>query len=385
MLGVSRAVVVLCAIGLATCDKTPTAPTVDGFTLLAVADGRRSTRVLISGDTAFSPTVDGRFVATSVATGRTFWSTIVPTTALSDWFTIDMQMNDADVLVGRGADIVAIARNGGAIRWRYTGTSQATLGYLAVATDGRRVAFAQRDGLATVLNAATGAVEWQRQIVPYDSLTSFTTPLWFGESLVYLRRRNSSSAANGEVIAVAVRAADGSPLWTATTDSSRGLRTYGGFAGVVVDGDVVMSLQDGTMLRLDGSTGSVKWVTAAPTPNVGDLRPLARDGSEILAVSQNTPSRIQSLDARTGAVNWTALSPVGAPVWQIAVNSRQIAFSAGGGQLAVLDRQTREFRTVSYEAFPMKGELTYFASSPSFAGSLLVVPSSNGLLTLRGP
>ena len=184
----------LCLTLSTACDKTPTAPRVDGFTLLAVADGRRSTRVLISGDTAFSPTLDGRFVATSVATGRTFWSTTVPTTALSDWFTIDMQMNDADVLVGRGADIVAIARNGGAIRWRYTGTSQATLGYLAVATDGRRVAFAQRDGLATVLNAATGAVEWQRQIVPYDSLTSFTTPLWFGESLVYLRRRNSSSA-----------------------------------------------------------------------------------------------------------------------------------------------------------------------------------------------
>jgi outer membrane protein assembly factor BamB len=156
-------------------------------------------------------------------------------------------------MVGDRRDVVAIRRRDGTIRWRYDGAAVAAWAELAIATDGSLVAFAQSRGFATVLDAESGIVRWNRRLLPDDPDTWITSPVFLGDVLVYLRRRNGAPR-HGDAVAFAVRASTGDSLWTLTVDTLARISDYAGRA-VAVDGDIILSLKRGEILRVSTIDG----------------------------------------------------------------------------------------------------------------------------------
>lgn len=379
----SRHSAMLLSLVATACTDGLTVPTAGGLALQSLAVGSRYSRVVVRGDTAFSALLDGNFAATSLLTGTELWRRKVTDVRVGElgWANPDVAASVGDVMVGDRRDVVAIRRRDGTIRWRYDGAAVAAWAELAIATDGSLVAFAQSRGFATVLDAESGIVRWNRRLLPDDPDTWITSPVFLGDVLVYLRRRNGAPR-HGDAVAFAVRASTGDSLWTLTVDTLARISDYAGQRAVAADGDIILSLKRGEILRVSTIDGHVKWRADAPESTPADLREMVMSGSELLASSIVGEGRLQSIDVATGAVNWSIVSPIGSPASPLAINPDNVAFVALGSQLVVVDRKTRSVRHIGRDDLPIGGE-TGFLSAPTYAGKLLVVPSPRGLFTFR--
>lgn len=165
------------------CSSAPTEPSAAGYVVQHIVPGRRSSIILASGDTAYSARTDGIYEASLISTGRVVWSKWVrPVDKYSA--PIGAAFGNGRLFVGAGPEVVALDTPDGNFLWRYGDPSMQLLAEGSLSTDSTFVAFGQRQGIATVLSAATGSVVWQRVILPDPKEDWVTAPVFSDATLV---------------------------------------------------------------------------------------------------------------------------------------------------------------------------------------------------------
>jgi outer membrane protein assembly factor BamB len=154
------------------------------------------------------------------------------------------------------------------------------------------------DGLLYALAADDGTKRWSVRVVP-DAVERlpFNNPKSrydrFGSDVTVVGERLYLGTHDGKVLAL--RAADGGTLWSASTGDSV-------LAAPSVDADRVYAGSfDGKVYALDAGTGAILWVRDTRKPVVST--PAVADG---LVVVGNRAYDLYGLDAGTGAVVWTS-------------------------------------------------------------------------------
>jgi len=373
------ALVPLLAVALTSCTSRSTEPSAAGYTVEAVAPGRRLTGVIVHGDTAFSGREDGTFEATSVTTGKQFWEARLTTPG---WTSIRLSDGPGLIYVGVGSELVAIARADGTVAWRFSDPTLEIVPTSSITNDGRYVAFAQKRGVATVLNALTGARVWQRRLLPDNSLSIVSAPVFVDSMLIYSRQPATGLPPDGEVIAFGVKAATGDSAWTLQVNRAQGLVQYGGMSSVRYGDRAIITTKDGLVLKVHPATGAIEWKTKIPATSETDFLSISTSGNQVFVGSGAKPG-VESLDADTGRSNWSFTSPIGSPVFDVGVGARSLAFLTYGAQLAIVDLNTRAFRSIDNEELTFGKVAVSFSGSPVFVGDRIVVATNVGLMTLR--
>ena len=175
----------------------------------------------------------------------------------------------------------------------------------AVSIVGDDTIVASDDGVLTAFGTTDGVKHW-----------TFSAPAPMGgpyatNGVVY--------AVDGQGVVHAIKAADGSPVWTST------VKLPGATDGVV-DGDLLYyATPDGMVLALDIKTGAQVWKTAvSPTP-ISMKFPTVADG---LVVAADLHGLLTALDARTGAIRWAEQLPIDTPGTPVIANG---SVYLGGG------------------------------------------------------
>lgn len=381
-LAFSVALSVALVLSHANCAATTSEPSAAGYVVQSIVPGRRSSITLVSGDTAYSARTDGIYDASLISTGRVIWSTRVRPVERY-WAPSGAAFGNGRIFVGAGPEVVALDIRDGTILWRYGEGSMELLAEGSLSTDSTFVAFGQRQGIATVLSAATGGVVWQRAILPDPKEDWVTVPVFSDGTLVYSRRPPYKLPEKGDAIAIAVRAATGDSLWTTTVDHDAGRNGFGGLEAVAVPGGILFSTTDGLIINLRATDGQIRWQATSPSTAGSDFRTIRVSGSEVISGSATSPGRIQSLDLANGKINWTAASDIGSPLTTASVSSKSIAFTSFGLRLAILDRTTKVMRSLEFWDVLPGEPAGSFLTAPVFVGERIVIGTSKGLVTLR--
>jgi len=364
---------------LNSCNNSVAEPSAAGFTVEAVARGYRFSAAIIHGDTAFSGRQDGFFEATSISTGDRYWQTRLTT---PQWASNRLSDGPGLIYVGVGSEVVAIARADGAVAWRFSDPTLEIVPTSSITNNGRYVAFAQNRGMATVLDALTGRRVWQRRLLPDLPLSTISAPVFVDSMLIYSRREATGLPPDGEVIAFGVKAATGDSTWTLQVNRAQGLLQYGGISNIRFGDRALITTKDGLVLKVHPATGAVEWKTKIPATSDTDILSISAVGNRAFVGSVAKPG-VESLDANTGRSNWSLISPIGSPAFDLGVGTSSLAFLTYGAQLAIVNLETRSFRFVDSEELTFEKVPVNFLGSPALVGDRIVVATNVGLMTLR--
>lgn len=198
------------------------------------------------------------------------------------------------------------------------------------------------DGWLVALDAASGALLWAREVADPAKGETFTMPPLLFEDLVLIGPAGSENAILGWVGAFRLR--DGTPVWrfrVVPAPGDPGSETWPNPQHLLLGGGAVW-----TPMSLDPVRGLLYVATGNPSP---DFPAAARPGTNLYTNS------IVVLDARTGALRWTAqLVPSdyhdwdlthASPLFRTSVGNRRrdlVATVGKDGLLRVLDRGTGE-------------------------------------------
>lgn len=207
-------------------------------------EGTLSGQVVFDGRHVLTGTDEGRLLALDPDSGSELWS-----------YAVQAPIVQAPVVAG-GAIYFVDGNNGvyaletdGKWRWQYRREAPAEFALMGegrpVVSDGRlHVGFS--DGMLVTLDARDGAVVWTRDLSPeHDRFQDVdATPILAGGLLL------AASAAAG---LYALDPATGAIRWTVPIDGIQ--------HATKVDEDVVVALDSGRVMRLEGSTGRARWRT----------------------------------------------------------------------------------------------------------------------------
>ncbi len=242
-------------------------------------DGTLSGQAVFDGWHVRTGSDEGRLIALDPDTGSEVWSYAVQSPIVQ----APIVETDAIYFVDGSNGVYALERNG-KWRWQYRREPPAEF---ALMGEGRPVVGGGRlhvgfsDGMLVTLDARDGAVIWTRDLSPEHERFQDVdaTPILAGGLLL------AASAAAG---LYALDPATGDIRWTLPMDGIQ--------HAAPVDDDVVISLDNGRVMRLDGQTGRARWRTS-----LGDAgapgEPTVVAG--LVAVT-TTRGGLHLLDARTG-------------------------------------------------------------------------------------
>ena len=254
-------------------------------------DGPKSTPTFSAGK-IYSLGMGGVVTAWDAATGRQIWQT--PASSPGPLYGTSMSP-----LVDRGLVIVhvgghdkgaltAFDANTGAIRWQWTGDGPAYNSPIVAEFAGTRqvITFTQ-DHLIGV-NAATGALLWDR---PYktQSTQNTITPILFEQNVIV-------SGLNNPIVAFRVIAGAGSGWKTEDVWSNPDVPLY--MTNAVMIGDMLVGMthrNSGQFFALDARTGKTLWTSA---PRQATNAALVRAGNRVFALKDDAELLILS-DSRT--------------------------------------------------------------------------------------
>ncbi len=258
---------------------------------------RRRLDGTISGHAAFARglvlvgTDEGKLLAVDADTGATRWE-----------YRVAGAITKAPVIQGDavyfvdGANALYALGIDGEWRWQYRRDAPAEfalVGEARPALSGGRIHVGFSDGRLVTLDAADGAVVWERDLSPeHDRFQDVdASPVIVGDLLL------AASAAAG---LYALDPATGEIRWTVP---------MGGILQTAeVDGDVLVAVDGGRVLRLDGRTGATRWQTqlghtvgapGAPVV-VGPLVAVATSKGALYLLDKRTGEPRQRFDPGTG-------------------------------------------------------------------------------------
>ncbi len=242
-------------------------------------EGTLSGHAVFDGSQVLTGTDEGRLLALDTATGNEIWSYAVQSPVVQ----APVVSGDGVYFVDGNNGVYALDR-AGKWRWQYRRDPPAEFALVGESRPmvaGGRVHVGFSDGMLITLDANDGAVIWTRDLSPeHDRFQDVdATPVVAGGMLL------AASAAAG---LYALDPATGKIHWTMPMD---GIQHTAG-----VDEDVLVSLDRGRIMRLDGRTGTVLWRT-----NLGDG---GAPGEPILVAGlvavTTSGGGLHLLDARTG-------------------------------------------------------------------------------------
>jgi len=232
------------------------------------------------------------------------------------------------------------------LRWKYDRKPKGKEGWpmnRGVAIKDGLVVRGTHDGYLVALDAATGALVWERALVEMDKHEGgFTMAPVIWEDLVFIGPAGSELGVKGWV--GAFKLSNGEPVWrfnTVPDHGERGAETWEKADAKLKGGGAVWA-----PLSLDPEAGLVYVPVANPAP---DFFAEARPGANLYTCS------MIALDARTGKLKWfyqlvphdehdwdtTQASPLFTTT--IAGKTRKLVATSGkDGLLHVIDRQTHE-------------------------------------------
>lgn len=143
---------------------------------------------------------------------------------------------------------------------------------------------ASASGELTAFNAQTGAVRWHVR-----TAAMYGTPA-VAAGTVYVAPQDGSVQA--------LRARDGTPLWSFTRNAQ--VDGYPTVAG----GVVYVSADEGAVYALNAATGKLIWRFNAPNNNDHIYAATAVAGGEVFVSSGGSDDNFYTLDAATGSVRW---------------------------------------------------------------------------------
>jgi outer membrane protein assembly factor BamB len=231
----------------------------------------------------YTGTDDGRMLALNADNGRKVWSYRVQGAISREPVIVGGTLYFVD---GENA-IYALDAQTGAWRWQYRRELPAEFSLVGEASPrvvGDRVYVGFSDGMFAALSAADGGQVWLTDLAPeHDRFQDVDA-----QAAVVGNRVFAASAAAGLAI---LDTADGRVIET--------LPIAGVTALTPVGSDVLVALDTGHILRLDGRTGDVRWRTAfgdgsgAPAEPVltGDyvLVPFSRGGMQVINATSGRP------------------------------------------------------------------------------------------------
>ena len=245
----------------------------------AEVDGTLSGQAVFDGRHVLTGTDEGRLLALDPSSGNELWS-----------YRVQSPITQAPVVSGDGVYFVdgnngvyALGRDG-KWRWQYRRDAPAEFALVGEGrplVTGGRVHVGFSDGMLVTLDARDGAVVWTRDLSPeHDRFQDVdATPVVAGGLLL------AASAAAG---LYALDPASGDIHWTLPMDGIQHT--------AAVDDDLLVTLETGRVMRLDGRTGAVRWRT-----HLGDAG-APGEPTLVAGLVAVTTSRggLHLLDARTG-------------------------------------------------------------------------------------
>ncbi len=195
------------------------------------------------------------------------------------------------LLFGGDAEVIALERNSGEVRWRQPVSSE-VLATPVVA--GERVIVRTGDGRVHALNLADGASLWSyEQKVPELSLRGVAEPLVLDQIVI-------CGFANGKVVALDL--ASGIPGWQVAVSEARGRDPLERLADVDAQlanaGRVVFAAgYNGRINAIDAPSGQVLWSRDIPS-----FSGMVANNRALYIVDEN--SDLWALDVRSGSTLW---------------------------------------------------------------------------------
>jgi outer membrane protein assembly factor BamB len=202
--------------------------------------------------------------------------------------------NNRVYAAGHKGDVVAFDLNKGRVQWR-TRTKAPLSGGTSAAGD--LVLIGSSDGRLFALNAADGTIRWQVRING-----EVLAPAAISERLIALR--------TGDGKLRGLSPADGHELWSTQQQVPR-LSLRGTARPVIVGGVVLCGFDNGKVVAVNGSDGSVQWeATVTPPHGRTELERLADIDSAVLVAGQNVyavgfQGRVAMLALDTGQIWWS--------------------------------------------------------------------------------
>jgi outer membrane protein assembly factor BamB len=201
--------------------------------------------------------------------------------------------NNRVYAAGHKGDVVAFDLNKGRVQWR-TRTKAPLSGGTSAAGD--LVLIGTSDGRLFALNAADGKIRWDVRING-----EVLAPPAISERLIALR--------TGDGKLRGLSPADGHELWSTQQPVPR-LSRRGTARPVIVGGVVLCGFDNGKVVAVNGSDGSVQWeATVTPPHGRTELERLSDIDSAVLTAGQNVyavgfQGRVAMLALETGQIWW---------------------------------------------------------------------------------
>jgi len=324
--------------------------------------------IAADGERYYLGTDEHSLVAVNRKTRRIAWSTA--TGSPGDRFL------SANVVIAAGSvvigdfDLFAFDPGSGAPRWHYRPEIGFGPGVYGIATDGSTVYAGSGSGDVFAVNAATGSELWRAHLSDVAQ-TNVVEPVVHSGSIYVGYKIFSTNPITGGV--AAIDAATGAIRWNRALSPLQPQYGSGTSDKPVVSAElVVVENADGRIVALDRIDGSVRWTTPRlpELEALNDLRPLVRVGSALIAGS--TTGVLCAYDLATGTLRWKSLQPVGAIVFPLVADSRQVYVNDLTGNLLAVDAETGATKWLMGRR--LDGTGGPFRTKPLVVGDTLIVP-----------
>ena len=261
--------------------------------------GARLAPTVVDGH-LYAAAVDGTVEAMDAATGRTIWQTRLGTRHGWLWKRSDNSLRwaggpavagDLFVVGSLDGDVFALSTQDGSERWHVQVSSE-VISRPAIAGD--IVVVRTVDGRLAGLDAKDGSRRWVfDQSVPPLSLRGNSSPLVVGDT-VY------DGFDNGKV--VALRLADGNPLWSQTLSTGEGRTEVERLADV--DGDLILAGGNLFAIGYRGQVSAIATTTGRPVWQRDVSSYGGAAAGETTLVLADADGNVWAFDRETGVSLW---------------------------------------------------------------------------------
>lgn len=328
----------------------------------------------------------GEIQAVSATTGMPFWGATVgrmasPSIAVANGF-VYVVTQGPEAWGGDPGYLIALKRNDGKEQWRYEygGSS-----YSAPAVDDGHVYVVSNAGILQVVNATTGAEEWQLDFSSSGVIAGQASPeakesggFLSDFSPVVSNGLIYTTANDGTLYAIGADShevewtfkSDGNVLSTAAVRDGQLFLPATWVQDPMEAPNTSTPTDNGWVYALNAETGAVNWTWEAGRRTsiiaaAGDRIFVQRESGGITALSPDTGEPISGID----------LSPIDSPV----ATSNMLYVSNGGSIFAYQYEQSYQDATMIWSAYVGAGYL-----SPVLVNDMIVTRGPNGTLIALG-
>lgn len=325
----------------------------------------------VDDSAVFYKAADNRVIAVNKRTGAFRWSSA--STGAGQTTGHALLVAGAFVVSPDGA-IFAFDRRTGAAAWTYSDGPSGGGGYTTLSTDSVRVFAGSVTGYAYAVDLATGNLAWKTLIATNTSQTNVYDPIVdAGLVVATFRRLEGPRGFTGGI--VALNATTGSIVWQRELlPASPGLPS-GGYGRAAFFGTlVIVSSADGRVYGLDRATGNNVWVYSQPAQ--ADFSPLVVAGNTVVVAPVD--ESLFGLDASTGTFRWLVNPHHGSTASSMTVADGVVYVPFGTGQLGAVDPTAGQILWST-----TRSDSLFFWKYPAIDATRVYGAAQNGLYSLR--